>query len=508
MNARFARGFGAAFFYVLATQAAHADLTAADVWADWQDYLTSTGYSVSGDASGSGGVLTVSDVSIEMPLAEEEGTVTITMGTLTFSENGDGTVDIAVPDNIPMNFATVDETGKPVTGALAFSHNDSSMTASGDRGDVTYDYSSALAKMELASLSIADEPMPENMLSVLLTIENVNSSTRTLTGDLRTYSQQLTADAVRYDIGFDDPESDDMGSFKGAIADVRTEGTGAMPPGMDPDDFDAALENGLAFDGTLTYGSGSSDFQGVGDGESFAFASTSQGGRFSFTMDADHLGYDLEQKQIGVSMQADELPVPVEISAAVSGFNLSIPVRESDEDQDFAIGLNLGDFTMSEVLWSMIDPAAQLPRDPANVVLDAVGKGKLLFNLLDPEEAAMMQIGATPPAEISALTINKLLVSLVGASLSGTGDFTFDNDDTTTMNGYPRPAGYIDLTMVGANALLEKLSGMGLVANEEAMGARLMMGLLAVPGDAPDTLKSRIEINDQGHIIANGQRIK
>ncbi len=508
MTARFARGFGAAFVYVLATQSAHADLTAADVWADWQEYLASAGYSISGDEGGSGGVLTVRDVSIEMPLAENEGTLTVVMDSLTFSENGDGTVDIAVPGKIPMNFTTVDDKGKPVTGVLDFSQRDDSMTASGDPGDVTYAYSSALATMELASLSIADEPMPENMLSVLLTAENVNSSTRMLTGDLRTYSQQLTADAMRYDIVFDDPESDDTGSFKGTMVDVLTEGTGAMPPDMDPDDFDAALENGLAFDGTLTYGSGSSDLQGVGDGESFAFASTSQGGRFSFKMDADHLGYDLEQRQIGISMQAEELPVPVEISAAVSGFNLSIPVRESDEDQDFAIGLNLGDFTMSDVLWSMFDPAAQLPRDPANLVLDAVGKGKLLFNLLDPEEAAMMQIGATPPAEISALTINKFLVSLVGASLSGTGDFTFDNDDTTTMDGFPRPTGYVDLEMVGANALLDKLSGMGLVANEEAMGARLMMGLLAVPGDAPDTLNSRIEINDQGHVIANGQRIK
>ncbi|WP_424988009.1 DUF2125 domain-containing protein [Microbulbifer sp. S227A] len=508
MTARFARGFGAAFVYVLATQAAHADLTAADVWADWQDYLASTGYAVSGNEAASGGTLTISNLTIDMPLADAQGRFAITMDRLAFAENGDGTVDIAMPDSIPMTFTTVDETGDPVDGVLTLAQNDSAMTASGEPGDVTYAYSSALAAMELTSLEIDNEPMPQDMLSVLVSLENINTNTRMLTGEMRSYSQRMTADALRYDINFDDPDTDDMGRFKGAMQDVQAEGTGTVPLEMDPNDFNASLENGFAADVTLAYGAGMSDIQGVGDGESFAFASTSQGGSFGFKMDADRLAYDVEQKQSAISLQGGDLPVPVEISAAVSGFNLSMPVRKSDEDQDFAIGLNLGDFTMSEMLWSMIDPAAQLPRDPATVVLDAVGKGKMLFNLLDPEEAAMMERATTPPAEISALTINKLLVSLVGASLSGTGDFTFDNSDTSTMDGFPRPTGYVDLTLVGANALLDKLSGMGLVADEEAMGARMMMGLLAVPGDTPDTLNSKIEINQQGHILANGQRIQ
>jgi hypothetical protein len=39
------------------------------------------------------------------------------------------------------------------------------------------------------------------------------------------------------------------------------------------------------------------------------------------------------------------------------------------------------------------------------------------------------------------------------------------------------------------------------------MGARMMMGLFAVPaGD--DVLTSVIEVNEQGHVLANGQRLK
>ena len=49
---------------------------------------------------------------------------------------------------------------------------------------------------------------------------------------------------------------------------------------------------------------------------------------------------------------------------------------------------------------------------------------------------------------------------------------------------------------------------MGFVSANDAMGARMMMGMFAVPGEGEDSLKSRIEINGQGQILANGQRIR
>lgn len=35
-----------------------------------------------------------------------------------------------------------------------------------------------------------------------------------------------------------------------------------------------------------------------------------------------------------------------------------------------------------------------------------------------------------------------------------------------------------------------------------------MMAMIASPGDAPDTMNSRIEFTSQGQILANGLRIK
>lgn len=71
----------------------------------------------------------------------------------------------------------------------------------------------------------------------------------------------------------------------------------------------------------------------------------------------------------------------------------------------------------------------------------------------------------------------------------------------------PAPEGEANLKLVGANALIDKLIGMGLVSEDDAMGARMMMGMFTVPaGD--DTVTSKIEVNDEGHVLANGQRLK
>ena len=99
-------------------------------------------------------------------------------------------------------------------------------------------------------------------------------------------------------------------------------------------------------------------------------------------------------------------------------------------------------------------------------------------------------------------------MSAAGAELTGTGDATFDNTDLTNFNGFPKPTGEIDLKLVGGNGLMDGLVKMGLLPQEQAMGARMMMGLFTRRGDGEDTLTTKVEINEQGHILANGQRLK
>ena len=191
-----------------------------------------------------------------------------------------------------------------------------------------------------------------------------------------------------------------------------------------------------------------------------------------------------------------------------SGFEMTAPLMKSDDAQDFALAFNMTDFTMSDIIWALFDPSNQLPRDPATIALGLSGKAKVLVDALAPETVQDLVASGQPAGEIEALKIDTLTINAVGASVDATGDLTFDNTDKTTLPGFPKPVGDININLSGANGLLDKLVAMGMLPSDQVMGARMMMGLFAVPGDAPDTLKSKIEFNEAGQILANGQRLK
>ena len=225
-------------------------------------------------------------------------------------------------------------------------------------------------------------------------------------------------------------------------------------------------------------------------------------------MDTGGLSYGVAQRNVDFNMLLTEFPLPLSFSVNEVSTSITMPLQKSPDPQDFGIEVLLSEFTMSDMIWGLFDPAGQLPRDPATLLVDLSGQAKVLFNFLDPTQAAILEQTGAAPGELNALTLNALELDAAGAKLTGDGAFTFDNSDTVTFDGMPRPAGGVDLNLVGGNALLDKLVAMGLVPEEQAMGARMMMGLIAVPGETPDTLTSRIEVNEEGHVLANGQRIR
>ena len=219
------------------------------------------------------------------------------------------------------------------------------------------------------------------------------------------------------------------------------------------------------------------------------------------------MGYDFKQTNSAMDMAGSDFPLPISLTIAETVFEMLMPIMARDEPQDFELVIGLSDFTMSDLIWGLVDPAGQLPRDAAKLLVSLSGQAKVLENFMDPEFAMAMESDA-PPAELEALTINELELTAAGASLTGSGDFTFDNSDTITFDGMPRPTGILNVQLAGGNGLLDKLVDMGLIPEDEAGGFRMMMGLFARPGDAPDTLTSTLEINEEGHILANGQRIQ
>jgi len=498
------RGSAAALVLSCTGHGALADLAAQDVWSDWRSYLSGVGYQITASEQTAGGTLTVSNLSMALQIPEEQGTVSVLLDQLVFTENGDGTVNVTMPPKMPITFAMIEDEDE-VTAVMSLTQSGAAMVVSGTPSDMTYNYTAAGIGMGLDSLTVEGDTLPPEALSVAFSMSNVISSTRMQLSDIRSYEQDMKASALTYELVFDDPESEDAGTFRGSLQKLGFEGAGTLPLTMDASDLPQMLKAGFGFDGTFTYASGQGEMSGSGDGEQFAMSSASQGGTLGVAMDATHLSYDVSQQQSEITIQTSDLPFPIAIAMQKAGFALDMPIAKSDDEQPFSFGLTLADFTMPEQLWGIFDPGAILPRDPATIVVDLVGKVRVLADLMDPALAENLD---QPPGELNALTIKDLKVSAVGAELTGTGDFTFDNSDLESFGGMPAPAGKARLTLVGANGLIDKLIQMGVVSDQDATGARMMMGMLAVPGDGPDTLKSDVEINEQGHIMANGQRLK
>jgi len=504
MSISFVRKLGAVAPVLLIAQAAHADVTAQDVWADWKDYMSSTGYEITATETESSGKLTVSDITMSMDF--EGDSFSMTMGSLDFIENGNGTVNIVMPTTFPMSF-NVNADGDAISGDLLYTHDGSPMIVSGDTSEMAYNYTVATSAISLANLVIDGDAVPADAIMLNVNVTDMVSNTLMKIGDVRSYSQNMTMASVAYDFMFQEPEGDDGATFNGALQGLEFTGDMTIPEVDDPSDVAAMLKAGMAYVGGFTFESGNTNVKGSDGPDNFDFQTSSNGGAINIGLSPAGVNYDVTQRDTTLNMMGSDIPFPVSLSMKEMGMNFAMPLTKSDEEQDFALGIALREFAVPDMLWGLIDPAGELPRDPANLVVDLSGKGKLFFDLVDEEQMAAVESGEEMPGEVNSLSINEILLSVAGAELTGDGAFTFDNTDLESFDGMPAPEGEASLKLVGANALIDKLIGMGLVSEDDAMGARMMMGMFTVPaGD--DTVTSKIEVNEEGHVLANGQRLK
>jgi hypothetical protein len=489
---------------LLSTTASFADVTSAEAWEFLQKYMTTFGYTVEATEANENGSLSVTDIILSNPNG-----YSMTMPTLTFAEQSDGSVKILQPAKGSLAFNTTLETGETVNLTVGYTQDGTAISVSGEDGAFTYDHVTSAFDLTLENLVVDGTTMSSSVASAALSLKDIKSDFSSKSDDLNTYSQSMSVGQTSYDVAFSEPGTQNSFKATGSLNDLASTGTGTIP------DLENAAGNpnaifaaGLDVDGTMTYQGGSMDLSFETPDGSGTANTTSTGGTFVVAIGPNGISYDLSQKDLTVDAALPTLPLPISFNMADAKLNLAMPIQKSDEEQDFAFGLTMGDFEMSDLIWGLFDASAQLPRDPATIALDLSGKAKLLFDLFDPDQAAALEASNEVPGELNALTLNKLLIDAVGTQLTGTGDFTFDNSDLESFDGLPRPTGAIDLKLVGGNGLLDKLVAMGLLPQNQASGARLMMGLFATAGTEPDTLNSKLEINDAGHILANGQRIQ
>ena len=97
----------------------------------------------------------------------------------------------------------------------------------------------------------------------------------------------------------------------------------------------------------------------------------------AFAMNDQRLAYSGTATGVSTTMTSPELPFPsVTLSYAEAGFDFLMPVSPSDTPADFTLLTKIIDLTVSDEIWGIIDPTAQLPRDPATIVGPVVSQAQ------------------------------------------------------------------------------------------------------------------------------------
>lgn len=489
---------------MVSATAAFADITAQEAFDAWQEQMTRTnGISLSyANADMNGDTLTITGLDIDLADETLEGLdYDITVDAITFTENSDGTVTnkITSPLTISMTNSLSPNAGgaqisiDATNGETVFSGSPDNLTMTG-----TYPQVSASVDQIIEN----GMEMPMEISVTMYDAETVN--TMVLTGDRINIVQ--SGSIAKTDLFVDFIDGADGLKLSGQLFGTAYQGTSEMPADMsntNPADF---MSMGIV--GELTYTNDSAqflamlqDFSGVTN-----VTLAHNGGETIMTFDEVGFGFDTSAKDISLQMAGGAVPLPVDVTLGELGMDMTMPLAATDGPVNFGIGFDVIDLGINELIWSLIDPTGALPHDPITAQLGLTGTGKLFFDLTDPEQAEAMAMGAVP-GEIYSASIDRLKIALAGAMLTGTGDFTFDNGDMFTFPGMPRPEGSLTLSGEGINGLLDKIAGMGLPVGEQIMGARMMLGMFStVTGD--DQIESTVEVNDQGHVLVNGQRMR
>ncbi|MCE0507119.1 DUF2125 domain-containing protein [Roseivivax sp. GX 12232] len=492
---------------VLPAAPALADVTPTQVWEGFRDYLESSGYSVTADVTEAGGTLTAGGLEAVITFPEDEGTLTFAGGDIRFEDLGDGTVRVAFPERMPIRITGM-EAEEEVAVDLAYTHRGLDMVVSGDESAMLYDYSAEALSIALEELRVDGVAMPPEVGSGGFTLEGVSGDMRMGSGPVMELAQTVNAESASYEMAITDPDTGEKVDLAGRMQDLSLTGEGMLPElseGMSGADM---IAEGLEVAGSFTYAGGETRMSGVSEGAPFEFTSASGGGNIEVALSEEGLGYQFGADALEISVTSAEMPLPISATASEARFGIAMPVTASEEPQDVDMMLRFVGFEVTEMLWSIFDPAGNLPRDPASVVLDVTGKVTPYLSLLDPAAMEAAESAGEVPGELNAVTINELRVEAVGAELTGEGAFSFDNSDLETFGGMPAPSGEAVLRLSGANALIDTLVEMGFVSAEDAMGARMMLSMFAVPGEGPDSLTSTISVTEDGQVSANGQRIR
>lgn len=489
---------------VFLATSAQADVTPQEVWASWQALMTSAGQEMTvGNTADTGNAVEVTDLVVTSK-DQLGGGATVTFDKLTFTGNGDGTVTVAMPESYPIAMTFPDKGEGPGSLKLTVSQPGAKIIAGGSATETSYEITAPSTSVKLDEIADIGGKKLDTQAELALT-DLAAKYTMAKNGEGMVLDSSFSSKSMVLKISGGADEGGGTGTVDASFADVTGATKGNFLSAELMANMAAALNSGFTMDTSLNFGAMAlnadlTDAQGPSK-----LVANATGGGFVLAMNKDRLNYGTSLNGAKFTISGAEIPFPqVDVAFAESGFNIAMPVSKSDVAQDFSFLTKVVDFTVSEDVWGLFDPAGTLARDPATFIIDLKGKGYWEKDIMDP---SVQMEGAQPPGKLESLDLTQILAKAAGAEVSANGGLTFDNSDTTTFPGVPKPEGKITVNIKGVNKLVDNLIALGILSEDDAMGFRMALGMFAKPGAGPDDLVSEVEFKD-GQLLANGMRLQ
>ncbi len=492
---------------LLAAQPAFADVTGPDVWAAYISFYEATGAQVIGDVTTTGTETVVSDPALLYRFPFGIATVRMGIPEMRLTDQSDGTVTLAYRDTFDVTIdVDVPDQGSG-SGVFSVTQSGFTSTVSGDPDAMSITYAADTMALEVKEVTLDGEPF--DVQGKLLSEGYSGTSTMALGEELITVTSDQSIGAAELAYIMTSPFGD-VTSQTGTYAPSSYQSEMALPAGGSSlFTLSQTLRDGAFVQvASKTEGSTTESVSSI-DGDVFYEDKVTTGpAQTDMRIDASGVKISGEAGASNFRVNAvDMAPFPLEGGIESVSANYAFPLLPSEDPQEIVFKMGLKNLSVSEELWALVDPTAALPRDPASLNIDLLASVISEIDWLDFANLEAQLDQPIPPISLERLMINDVSVSAVGAAAEANGTFTLDFDDLDTFDGFPRPEGEGYLAVTGANALIDRLTTMGLIGPEEAGMARLGMGFIArATGD--DAFETAVEINEAGEVYVNGQRMR
>ncbi len=488
--------------------AAQAAITADQLWAAWQSAGADAGLTVA--ATGSvreGSALRLTGVTIT-PTASGDVQVGGSIAEVVLTEGTDGTVTVVPGADLIVTGASGAEGG-----TLTVSQDQFAMLVTENLGAMAYDMTAASVGVAMnivadSVMTLEDGTVPKATTDFKMAMANPVIKI-TDTPDLnRIFVVDLTAGSLRYDVGMQDPGMKSSSLQTSVTEDMAIKGTFRAPSTIALSGlttaaaWSAALTEGMALTLDATQGASKGSSKDVNEFLPMEVDYSALPGVSKMALSKD--GFSLTSSADGVkaSVRSPMMPFPqLDVGMGSLLIAMSAPIMAVAEAGAFGLTMKLADVVVNDEAWAAVDPQGVLPRDPAQLVIDTKGTMKVdLPALMAAEGAGMAEV---VPPELLTFDVTALSLAVAGGLFTGNGAFTFDNS-----TGQPVPIGTADVTLTGGNKLIDGLTAIGVLSEEDAGGARMMMAMFMNAGAGDDVLVSKIEAKADGSISVNGQRVQ